>query len=592
MPQRPHRHTAGGKISFVTRHVCKLDRLELQRELPRVAPFAPAYKKCLYSFRKWTVVSRYNPESKLYFRSNLSLFKEQQRQLRNKKLRMVIHPLSKFAMYRKMFIGFLWMIAFVIDPLFNAFISPFYTVAKDVKYKEVTPQELILMIMNCVFLVDTIVQFFMGFLVPRTKEIVLDPQRVAREYLNAYFLYDFIPAVYGIIYYVCNIEYLKDLFKISIRVRLWLKIPPVYAVRFVRINSMLEYIVHTLQFFRVRESFIKCITIALMMMLIIHWWTCVLYILPVITYYERFPLSNSYILKTTLGTNRPLDNVYVDCLLCTVCHFFGAGTGNIETENPFEQLVLALILICGIACHIYVIAEVLHLFGTINVSEAKYEELIYQLNEYMVTKKLPFMLRKRLLMYYEYRYQKHFFMEHLILNSLSEHLRYEILLYGCRNLINKVKLFQGAPKQVIGALVALLKQEIFLPDDKVVKLETVNNNVYFISYGTVAVCLPDGREAFHMEDGQHFGEMYLVTQEHYMAEIVAVEITEVYYLDSRDFWYVVSTHPELADNLEKTALVKAVALKEIAAALDTAIDTSDILMELRKGHIIKSGRKR
>lgn len=54
-----------------------------------------------------------------------------------------------------------------------------------------------------------------------------------------------------------------------------------------------------------------------------------------------------------------------------------------------------------------------------NASKIKYEHVINQLNEYMVTKQLPLYLQKKLRNFYELRYRKSFFNEKRILESLS-----------------------------------------------------------------------------------------------------------------------------------------------------------------------------
>mgnify|MGYP005984569623 CR=1 FL=1 len=586
---RPHKH--GGKISFVTRHYCKLDPLELKRELPGVAPFASSHRKFLYNFQRWSIASHWNPNCNTYFRSNFALFKERRRHLRNKKYRMIIHPLSRFALIHEMIVCMLWIIIFFLDPLFSALYTGY--IHANVDYPTAS---VIILILNCVFLLDIALHFFIGYTVSRTKEIVLEPKRIAKQYFNTYFFHDLIPAVFGILLFMVEYAGMKEVLALPTFVHVWLSIPQVYILRFVRLYTVSVYFSNMLVTFKLKESLVKCSTIALVIAIVIHWWTCTLYLIPAIGYFIGYPFDNSWVLRSTLGTQRKIENIYIECLLCTVCHFFGAGKGNILTENPIEQLILALILMCGITCHIYVIAIILQLFGTINVSETKYEELIYQLNEYMVTKKLPQGLRKRLLMYYEYRFQKQFFLENLILNSLSEHLRYEVLLYSCKNLINKVKLFQGAPKEVIGALVAMLKHEIFLPNDHIIKPDAINEHVYFISFGTVSVYLANGKEAYHLEDGHHFGEVQVVLQgygESYQVSVMAIEITEVFYLDTRDFWYVVATHPEIADSLEKSALTKLAVYKSLdTESVENVVDTSDILMELRRGHILDRGRKR
>lgn len=58
-----------------------------------------------------------------------------------------------------------------------------------------------------------------------------------------------------------------------------------------------------------------------------------------------------------------------------------------------------------------------------NASKIKYDHIINQLNEYMVTKQLPLYLQNKLRNFYELRYRKSFFNETSILESLSGKLK-------------------------------------------------------------------------------------------------------------------------------------------------------------------------
>lgn len=56
-------------------------------------------------------------------------------------------------------------------------------------------------------------------------------------------------------------------------------------------------------------------------------------------------------------------------------------------------------------------------------SSHKYVEMVRQLKEYMRHKQLPEYMQKRLLNYYEFRFQKSYFRENEILNTISGQLR-------------------------------------------------------------------------------------------------------------------------------------------------------------------------
>lgn len=57
----------------------------------------------------------------------------------------------------------------------------------------------------------------------------------------------------------------------------------------------------------------------------------------------------------------------------------------------------------------------------------KYVAMVKQLKEYMRHKQLPESMQKRLLHYYEFRFQKSYFRENEILNTISGQLRHVIV---------------------------------------------------------------------------------------------------------------------------------------------------------------------
>lgn len=54
-----------------------------------------------------------------------------------------------------------------------------------------------------------------------------------------------------------------------------------------------------------------------------------------------------------------------------------------------------------------------------NSPETKYQQIMTELQQYMRHKKLPVQLQNRLVQYYDYRFQKTYFKESMILHTLS-----------------------------------------------------------------------------------------------------------------------------------------------------------------------------
>lgn len=58
----------------------------------------------------------------------------------------------------------------------------------------------------------------------------------------------------------------------------------------------------------------------------------------------------------------------------------------------------------------------------------------------------------------------------------------------------------------------------------------------------------------HLEDGAHFGEVALLIKDTYrIASVVAVEVSEIYRLDQRDFVKAISPYPDLLSNIQHIA---------------------------------------
>lgn len=83
------------------------------------------------------------------------------------------------------------------------------------------------------------------------------------------------------------------------------------------------------------------------------------------------------------------------------------------------------------------------------------------------------------------------------MNNTLENLRKEILLHSCRRLIENVTIFQDLHKDVLMTIVTVLKPELYLPDDVIVKTGTQGDCMFFLDTGTVAVYTPQGREVLN-----------------------------------------------------------------------------------------------
>ncbi|XP_026475311.1 potassium/sodium hyperpolarization-activated cyclic nucleotide-gated channel 1-like [Ctenocephalides felis] len=170
---------------------------------------------------------------------------------------------------------------------------------------------------------------------------------------------------------------------------------------------------------------------------------------------------------------------------------------------------------------------------------------------------MAFGTSKRLMDYYEYRFQKYFYKEGTVLDSLSSHLQHEILVTNCKRLVENVPFFTNFPQNLIMNIVKLLDAEIYLPKDYIIKAGEPGNCMYFINCGTVAIYGASLIEKNHLYDGDYFGEVSLVTGEVRIASVVAIETCELYTLSRQHFMEVMGPYPHLFEKIKDTALIRA-----------------------------------
>ena len=128
-------------------------------------------------------------------------------------------------------------------------------------------------------------------------------------------------------------------------------------------------------------------------------------------------------------------------------------------------------------------------------------------------------------------------------------------MHSCRKLVENVTFFNNLPLSLLSRIVVLLKSEVFLTNDVIVKANQTGDCMYFIATGTVAVYTSTGKEVCHLEDGAHFGEIALVMPDaKRVASVVAIETCKLYKLERADFARTIHPYPMLWERIKKIAI--------------------------------------
>lgn len=294
------------------------------------------------------------------------------------------------------------------------------------------------------------------------------------------------------------------------------------------------------------------------LIIVLHWQISLCWIIPVATtslYLPTYPHYDSWLHSFNLWEES--ENRYMYCILRAIPIFFSVDTVFSDTKPKTETDLTSLVIfqLTGGLLIWILIARVRQFYRTFNSSKLKYQDMIAYLNECMKHRQLPQHTRRRIVTYYEYYFIRRYFRELEILSSLPMQMRQEINMHSCRKLVENVTFFKNLPFMLLARIVALLKSEIFLANDIIVRANQPGDCMYFISTGTVAIYTSTGKEVCHLEDGAHFGEIVLVMPaQRRTAFVVAVETCELYRLDRIDFTRTIHPYPLLWDQIKKIAI--------------------------------------
>ena len=129
----------------------------------------------------------------------------------------------------------------------------------------------------------------------------------------------------------------------------------------------------------------------------------------------------------------------------------------------------------------------------------------------------------------------------------------KILKHNCQELIQSVPFFENAPEAFTTAVLTRLHFELFLPGEYIVRQGLKGDRMYFIQRGVVEVITGDGTVVTHLAEGEHFGEICLLTEERRVASVKAGTMCDLFSLSSHNFRELLEEFPDMRPFFEAIA---------------------------------------
>ncbi|XP_050306953.1 potassium/sodium hyperpolarization-activated cyclic nucleotide-gated channel 3-like [Anthonomus grandis grandis] len=486
--------------------------------------------------RNFFTVNPNNPFTIEYFRSPEEIELEKQRHLTY--FPYTIHPFSKFCQFYEPFCFFFYTFELIVKGLEFGFVRTDTHEA----FERMPSAHILGIFMDILSIGNTVLQCFIGLKIKENLTVELALSKILLKYFRTgHFFCDLFSSFPRVMAYRTVFEGFVTVHSLALlKAR---RIPTIVSLR-----KSTSFIIHVKS-----ATAMILIRFCLYTFMIMHLMTVMHAGL------NRFKTDNpgeniTYLQKTALS-NMSFAQQYFTMFLKTTQQTFHISIPHVRgTIIPLESAFCLLNYIVGkLFTTVFWIILLYILLSRRNI-KTKFEEIMTELNEYMLARQLPPELKAKMIQFYKHKYQKKFYNEPLVRRLLTDTLRREVDVYLCQTLIKNVSLFAQLPLEHLQLITSCLIQQMYLPSDMIVQSGTPGNCMYFIESGTVALYSPSGNEICHLYDGAYFGEIsVLLREQKRTASVIAIEVTRVYMLKRRDFIKCFQNSPRILHEMQKVA---------------------------------------
>ncbi|XP_057651984.1 potassium/sodium hyperpolarization-activated cyclic nucleotide-gated channel 2-like [Diorhabda carinulata] len=552
-----------GKGSTVE-HACVLRRRKTMVALEPLPPTSGLWARISRKFYSLIILNMQSNQCKKFY-NHPSFMRAELRRHVHSNFSHFVHPFSKLSSF--------------VDKLFYILLlhRTFLIIYADKKPSGIFET---CVIRDAIHIIIMITRFFTGYIDKKTKEVCLEPSRIARNYITSYFILDAYLAVEEYIY-LTKLE----LWKIATNIISFF----VYLLRFKSLNHVMDDYLNLLGTNN-HSAFILYNT--LLLTFILHGFSSLMYWVPthIYRYNKNFP-ENSWINRKDLSFTEYNESTYIACFFIVISYFLGSTHFDLVSE-PIEQLLLFVLTFSGRMCTLVVIARVLIYFGYSDVSESEYENMVFQLYNYMRTMKVPKEIQEVILERMKYTYQKKYFNENEILSTLTEQMKTELFIFGAKHLIAKCPPLQSLDRFEITKLFVHMKTHIFSPHEVIQNYDDVQPYIFFISSGMVAGYTNDAIQFLILGEGDVLGMIRSSPSEPpwYSSLFISVETTEVYSIHYKNLKLVTEAKQEHFTKYFRALLLERQGKHRTCKTYHKKANT--VMTQLQKGELLEKPQLR
>jgi len=222
------------------------------------------------------------------------------------------------------------------------------------------------------------------------------------------------------------------------------------------------------------------------------------------------------------------------------------GYGDYTPDhNSNNQIVYTILIqLFGVGMFSYIIANVSSLMANLDVAKTAYRRRLDEINAFCTPKRYPPSFRTGFgTIIPTFGNNNGGLAQSSFLNDFPRSISQEILLFLNKEVLDRVELFRGADELFIREAVQLLRPEVFIPGEYIIRQGEYGDCMYFLTSGDVKI-LVDSKEVARLGPGTFFGETALMENIHRNATVIALAYCTGYRLARTDFDGLRSKYPE------------------------------------------------
>ncbi|KFB52501.1 hypothetical protein ZHAS_00020746 [Anopheles sinensis] len=555
--------------TYDSRHICTIETTRISQAEEQALP---KREKLLNYLKSLRFASDQNPSTEKHLKSTYQLLKENER-LKRSFPAFIIHPFSLLRVYMDIVIFIVMNLHLVLLPFAFSFLAfqP-HPIRHMVEYVD--------LILCGLLFAEFVVKFSTGYVILETNEIVLDPTRIffhrLRPFRLVYDLLLFLP-------YILVLEVFDHWVYGAGAEACLIFVSFLYLSNIARFRDSNRYFRVIPRCMQVSESRIHIVQVILNTLYVLHWTTCLGYIIPLLFGIRSTADESDYWLLldgmskdfrranhtmalrsatdpfvrlrlNDLQTNSSNSYRYFRSMMVTIRVGLASCDRKDLEQHFLYQWLMWLVMFLGWIWFNYVPIVLCRVFDSPEMATDQYDKFVGNLKAYAYNKRLSGELERELRANFAARFRTSYFDEELIMGLFPKNLRSSIRMETCRHLVGSVDLFKNLPYFILADIVNCLQLEVYLEHDVIIEAGSYGDSMYFLAAGTVAVYAMNGKELGHLTDGAYFGEISLVKRnQQRTANVVALEQCEIYRLSHEDFQNVIKPHKYLLNRIRKQA---------------------------------------